>query len=177
MQTGRQLNAHFTNIQLFNFDPSSSRLPHDFDDQIDHLFPEKYSLAHYHPQSIRKRKILNERKAALDRQCEFDEVMADLEELPLSQRFPRDRNRQQNLNSQNSENSDCEDSFHPEQLFESDDQIGDQDNDFYLISFEEPPQNVNFDTPDTFFESNDLNDFDNISLDEAAQIEQPNIPP
>ena len=75
MQTGRQLNAHFTNIQLFNFDPSSTRLPHDFDDQIDHLFPEKYSLAHYHPQSIRKRKILNERKAALDRQREFDEVM------------------------------------------------------------------------------------------------------
>jgi len=89
MQTGRQLNAHFTNIQLFNFDPSSSRLPHDFDDQIDHLFPEKYSLAHYHPQSIRKRKILNDRKAALERQREFDEVMTDLEEVPLSQRFPK----------------------------------------------------------------------------------------
>jgi hypothetical protein len=77
MQTGRQLNAHFTNIQLFNFDPSSSRLPHDFYDQIDHRFLEKYSLAYYHPQSIKKRKILNERKAALERQREFDEVMAD----------------------------------------------------------------------------------------------------
>jgi hypothetical protein len=92
---------------LFNFDPSSTRLPHDFDNQIDHLFPEKYSLAHYHPQSIRKRKILNDRKAALDRQREFDEVMADLEDVPLSQRFPRERNRQQNSNSQNSENSEC----------------------------------------------------------------------
>jgi hypothetical protein len=174
MQTGRQLNAHFTNIQLFNFDPSSTRLPHDFDDQIDHLFPEKYSLAHYHPQSIRKRKILNERKAALERQREFDEVMADLEEVPLSQRFPRDRNRHQNLNSQNSENSECEDSFHLEQLFEQDDQTENQDNDFDLISFEEPLQNTNFDTPDTFFESNDLNDLDDTSLDELAQ---PNISP
>jgi hypothetical protein len=38
MQTGRQLNAHFTNIQLFNFDPSNARLPQDFNDQIDKIF-------------------------------------------------------------------------------------------------------------------------------------------
>ncbi len=45
---------------------------------------------------------------------------------------------------------------------------------FGLISFEEPPHNDNFETPDTFFESNDLNDLDDISLDESAQ---PNIAP
>ena len=61
-----------------------------------------------------------------------------------------------------------------EQLFEQNDQIENQDDDFDLISFEEPPQNDSFETPDTFFESNDLNDLDNISLDESAQ---PNIPP
>jgi hypothetical protein len=163
------------NIQLFNFDPSSTRLPHNFDDQIDHLFPEKYSLAHYHPQSIRKRKILNDRKAALERQPEFDEVMTDLKEVPLSQQFPRGRDRQQKLSSQNSENSEFEDSFHEEELFESNNQVKDQDNDPDLISFEEPPQNDNFETPDTFFESNDLDDISDNSLEELAQLEQPNI--
>jgi hypothetical protein len=177
MQTGRQLNAHFTNIQLFNFDPSSTRLPHGFDDQINRLFQEKYSLAHYHPQSIRKRKILNDRKAALERQREFDKVMTDLEDVPLSQRFPRGRDRQQISSLQNSENSEFEDSFHQEELFESNNQIEDQDNDLDLISVKEPPQNDNFETPDTFFESNDLDDISDSSLEELAQLEQPNISP
>ena len=101
-------------------------------------------------------------------------MIRDLEEIPLSQRFPKDRIRHQNFNSQNSENSECEDSFHLEQLFEQNDQTESQDDDFDLISFEEPPQNDNFETPDTFFESNDLNDLDDISLDESAQ---PNISP
>ena len=64
-----------------------------------------------------------------------------------------------------------------EQLFKSDDRIRDQDNDFNLISPEELPRNVNLDTPDTFFESNDLNNFNDNSLGELAHIEQPNIPP
>ncbi len=64
-----------------------------------------------------------------------------------------------------------------EQLFESDSQIEDQNSDLDLISFKEPPQNDNFDTSDTFFESNDLNDFGDNSLEELAQLEQPNIPP
>jgi len=42
LHTGRQISAHFTNIQIFHFDPSQTRLPQDFDDQIDKLFPEKY---------------------------------------------------------------------------------------------------------------------------------------
>jgi hypothetical protein len=177
MQTGRQLNAHFTNIQLFNFDPSGTRLPHNFDNQIDHLLPEKYSLAHYHPQSIRKQKILNERKAALERQCEFDKVMTDLDGLPLLQRFLRNRNRQQELGSQSTQNSELEDSFHLEELFETNQQIEDQDNDPDLMSFEKVPLNYNFNTPDTFFESNDLDDANNDNLDELAQLEQPNISP
>jgi hypothetical protein len=56
LQTGRQISAHFTNIQIFHYDPSQSRLPQDFDDQIDKLLPEKYSFAHYHPRSVEKRK-------------------------------------------------------------------------------------------------------------------------
>jgi hypothetical protein len=59
LHTGRRLSAHFTNLQIFNFDPKSARLPHDIDDQIENLFPEKYSIAHYHPQSINKRRRLN----------------------------------------------------------------------------------------------------------------------
>ncbi len=57
MQTGRELNAHFRNIQLFNIDPDSTRLPHNFHDQIDHLFLEKYSLAHYHHSQLEKGKF------------------------------------------------------------------------------------------------------------------------
>jgi len=63
MQTGQQINAHFTNIQLFNFDPSTARLPNDFDNQIDRLFPDKYSLAYYHPQSIQRRSIKREKSS------------------------------------------------------------------------------------------------------------------
>ncbi|MFN9943207.1 MAG: hypothetical protein ACK56I_27435, partial [bacterium] len=61
--------------------------------------------------------------------------------------------------------------------FEQDNQTENQDDDFDMISFEEPPQNDNFETPDTFFESNDLNDLNDLgdtSLDESAQ---PNIAP
>jgi hypothetical protein len=92
MQTCRQSNANFINIQLFNFDHSNTRLPQDFDDQIDELFPEKYSLAYYHPHTIQKRKVINEKKAAIERQREYDQVISGLENVGLSQRFPRDRN-------------------------------------------------------------------------------------
>jgi hypothetical protein len=87
LHTGRQISAHFTNIQIFHFDPSQSRLPQDFDDQIDKLFPEKYSFAYYHPRSVAKRQILNERAKALQREQEY------LEEMPLAQRFPSSKSR------------------------------------------------------------------------------------
>jgi hypothetical protein len=45
------------------------------------------------------------------------------------------------------------------------------------MSFEEAPLNDNFETPDTFFESNDLDDVNNDNLDELAQLEQPNTSP
>ena len=82
LHTGREISAHFTNIQIFHFDPSQNRLPQDFDDQIDKLFPEKYSFEYYHPRSVEKRKRLNERAKALQREQEY------LEEMPLAQRFP-----------------------------------------------------------------------------------------
>jgi hypothetical protein len=103
--------------------------------------------------------------------------MTDLEEVPLSQQFSRNRNRQQESNSQSTQNSEFEDSFHLEQLFKSDERAKDQDNDLDLISFKETPQNDNFETPDTFFESNDLEDISDNSLEESAQLEQPNISP
>ncbi len=56
-------------------------------------------------------------------------------------------------------------------------QVEDQDNDPDLISFKEIPQNDNFEMPDTFFESNDLDDITDKSLNESAQLEQPNISP
>jgi hypothetical protein len=46
------------------------------------LFPEKYSFEYYHPRSVVKRKKLNERAKALQREQEY------LEEMPLAQRFP-----------------------------------------------------------------------------------------
>jgi len=46
------------------------------------LFPEKYSFAYYHPRSVEKRKRLNERAKALQREQEY------LDEMPLAQRFP-----------------------------------------------------------------------------------------
>jgi hypothetical protein len=54
--TNQTNNAHFTNIQNFQFNPSNLRLPEDFDDQIWKLFPEEYSLAKHNPQSIEKRR-------------------------------------------------------------------------------------------------------------------------
>jgi len=82
LHTGREIRAHFTNIQIIHFDPSQSRLPQDFAEQIDKLFPEKYSFAYYQPRSVEKRKRLNERAKALQREQEY------LDEMPLAQRFP-----------------------------------------------------------------------------------------
>ena len=81
LHAGREISAHFTNIQTFNFDPSQSRLPQDFDNQIDKLFPEKYSFEYYHPRSVKKRRKLNERAKALQRVQEY------LDGMPLAQRF------------------------------------------------------------------------------------------
>jgi hypothetical protein len=82
LHTGREISAHFTNIKIFHFDPSQSRLPQDFNEQIVKLFLEKYSFAYYHPRSVEKRKKLNKRAKALQREQEY------LDEMPLAQRFP-----------------------------------------------------------------------------------------
>jgi hypothetical protein len=87
LHTGREISAHFTNIQIFNFDPSQNRLPQDFDNQIDKLFPEKYSFEYYHPRSVEKRRKLNERAKALQREQEY------LDKMPQAQRFPSQHGR------------------------------------------------------------------------------------
>jgi hypothetical protein len=174
MQTGQQINAYFTNIQLFNFDPSTARLPNNFDDQIDELFPDKYSLAYYHPQSIQRCRVLNERKIALERQREFDEVIDNLENLRLAQRFSQ--NRRAHQNSQNSQASELNDSFHLEQLFDQNDQVEPQ-NGPDLIAFDHPHTDPIFDTPDTAFESTELDSFNDRNLEELAHLQQPELSP
>ena len=67
--------------------PSQNRLPQDFDDQIDKLFPEKYWFAYYHPRSVEKRKKLNERAKAVQKEQEF------LDKMPLAERFPSRHNK------------------------------------------------------------------------------------
>jgi hypothetical protein len=102
--------------------------------------------------------------------------MSNLENVPLSQQIPRDRNIPSSSNSQSSQNSEFEDSFHLEELFDKNHQIEYQDDDPDLITFEELPSN-NFETLDTLFESNDLDDFNNYNLEELARLQQPNIYP
>ncbi len=116
LHTGRRLSAHFTNLQIFNFDPKSARFPYDIDDQLEELFPEKYSNAYYHPQSINKWRRLN---AARQLQEIDAEEQLHLPEpiLPQTQDISADiQNRQQeeihhspiehHNNSEQSHNSD-----------------------------------------------------------------------
>ena len=60
MHTGRLMQAHFTNIQRFEFNPSTARLPSNFDEPLAALIPEKYSQEKYSPKAIEKRKLLNQ---------------------------------------------------------------------------------------------------------------------
>ena len=59
LQTRQQIQAHFTNIQLFEYDPATSRLPFNFDEQLNDIFPDKSSDDKYRQSSLKKRKILN----------------------------------------------------------------------------------------------------------------------
>jgi hypothetical protein len=43
MQTNNNLQAHFSNIQLLRYDPSTARLPSDIDESLDQFLPEKDS--------------------------------------------------------------------------------------------------------------------------------------
>jgi hypothetical protein len=57
--------------------------------------------------------------------------------------------------------------FHLEELFGDNYQVEYQDNGPDLITFEELPPN-NFETPDTLFESNDLDDLNDCNFEELA---------
>ena len=60
MQTGRQMQAHFTNLQLFEFNPSTARLPGNFRELIDTIqIPQKYSPTKYYPGHEEVRESLN----------------------------------------------------------------------------------------------------------------------
>jgi len=51
MQTKKVTKAHFTNLQLLNFNPRFNRLPHNFDNQMLKFLPQKYSKDKYYSQS------------------------------------------------------------------------------------------------------------------------------
>ena len=50
LQTGHDMQAHFSNIQLLQYDPSTSRLPDNFDALVDEFLPEKFSAEVYFPE-------------------------------------------------------------------------------------------------------------------------------
>ena len=62
LHTKQQMQAHFTNMQLLQYDPSMARLPAEFDENLNQFLPEKDSLERYHPKAIERRKRLNEER-------------------------------------------------------------------------------------------------------------------
>ena len=48
LHTGHQLNSHFSNIQLLNFDPKSNRASTNIDEDLIKMLPEKYSKDRYY---------------------------------------------------------------------------------------------------------------------------------
>jgi hypothetical protein len=48
MQTNNDLQAHFSNIQLLRYDPSTARLPSDIDESLSQFLPEKDSSVRYY---------------------------------------------------------------------------------------------------------------------------------
>jgi hypothetical protein len=48
MQTNNDLQAHFSNIQLLRYDPSTARLPSDIDESLSQFLPEKDSSIRYY---------------------------------------------------------------------------------------------------------------------------------
>ena len=72
LHTKQRMQAHFTNIQLFEFDPVSTRLPEDFDDQLKDVLTNKSSDDKYRQVSQKKRKLLN--KTSEGRLQKFNEI-------------------------------------------------------------------------------------------------------
>jgi len=59
LHTHRHIKAHFTNLQKFNYDPSVTRLPSNFESQFTNIEMEKDSQAKYNPSVYENRKKLN----------------------------------------------------------------------------------------------------------------------
>ena len=72
MHTKQPMQAHFTNIQLLQYDPGTARLPSEFDENLNQFLPEKDSLRKYHPRAVQKRRELNERRRERDSQGSSD---------------------------------------------------------------------------------------------------------
>jgi hypothetical protein len=89
LHTKQEMNAHFTNLQIFNFDPHNARLPDDFEDEINHVFKDKYSFAKLYPDARKKRLqyLLDRRRPELsqeeveDTQEKIRQTERDIERL------------------------------------------------------------------------------------------------
>jgi len=61
LHTNQTMHAHFTNLQLLEFDPIQTRVPSRFDDFISEYIPtDKYSQSKYYPGHQDAREILNQ---------------------------------------------------------------------------------------------------------------------
>jgi len=92
----------------------------------------------------------------------------------LAQRFSQKR--RANQNSQSSQTSELNDSFHLDQLFDQNSQV-DSQNEPDLIAFEHSEIDPIFETPDTALKSTELDSFNDRNLEELAQLQQPELSP
>jgi len=83
LYTNREIRAHYTNLQPFAFNPAVNRLPDSFDEEIWKLFPDKYSVLKYHPQTLIRRKLLN-KQAALHRLNHQSSQQSTQNERPIA---------------------------------------------------------------------------------------------
>jgi hypothetical protein len=85
LHTGNEIKAHFTNIQLLQYDPATARLPSNFDDIVEQFLPEKYTIDVYYPHSKQKRKERNEKNrqklARLNSEDSDSDIVDDLDSL------------------------------------------------------------------------------------------------
>jgi hypothetical protein len=90
LHTGNKIKAHFTNIQLLQYDPATACLPSNFDDIVKQFLPEKYTIDVYYPHSKQKQKERNEKNrqklARLNSEDSDSDIVDDLDSLSDTER-------------------------------------------------------------------------------------------
>jgi hypothetical protein len=77
MYTNNPVEAHFTYLQPLNYDPSTARLPADFDQITETFLPEKYTIDEYYPHSKIVRAQMNKEKQLLNSIPDLPEFDSD----------------------------------------------------------------------------------------------------